>query len=362
MKKLSNSNGDFEYELLDENQQDTDLREKLAGLYASPFADILWWELYDASLTNNGYYKLFYYEQNKLKHIILFKYSAKMQKEIFVIIKNFKITFENIENICYILFFEFDKVKQVVFENIFAPTLKQSPKMIFHKTLNDVIIPDLPNNMDAYMKSLGSSTRKKINLMSNRIAKDFPDFNVYFFEKSDILYEQIEKVISLNKKRMETKGKICYYDDTECRIRHKYASTSGFGFLCVCEIDGKIIGGTINSIVGEHAYMQIIAHDNSYNRYSLGQIALIHATKYLIEEKNVKYYHLLGGTLDYKFRHGGINHDLYTFRVFKNKDIHYFLIKIIRNYYNILKQSVKDNKSIYNFFKRLLKLKNKFFF
>ena len=73
MKKTSNMNGDFEYELLDVNQQVTDLREKLALLYATPFADILFWELYDASLASHGYYKLFYYEQNVLRHIIMFK-------------------------------------------------------------------------------------------------------------------------------------------------------------------------------------------------------------------------------------------------------------------------------------------------
>ena len=63
MKKLSNSNGNFEYELLDQKQPVVDLRDQLAGLYSSPFADILWWELRDLSLINNGYYKLFYYEQ-----------------------------------------------------------------------------------------------------------------------------------------------------------------------------------------------------------------------------------------------------------------------------------------------------------
>ena len=353
MKKLSNLNGDFEYELLDENQQVADLREKLVVLYSSPFADILWWELYDPSLTNNGYHKLFYYEQNELKHIILFNYSAKAQKKIFVVNEKIKISIDSIENICYILFYEFAIIEQIIFEKVFESDQKQSPKMIFDKTSNDVIIPNLPNNMDAYMKSLGSSTRKKINLMTNRIAKDFPDFKVYFYEKSDILYEQIEKVVLLNRNRMKTKGEISLLNDTECKIRYQYASTSGFGFLCACEIDGKIIGGTINSVIREHAYMHIIAHDNSYNKYSVGQIALIHATKYLIEEKNIKYYHLLGGTLEYKFRHGGINHELYTIRVFRNNDIFYFFRKIM----SVIRTKSKNNKTIICIYTKLRKIK-----
>ena len=353
-------NCDFEYKLLDETQQVADLREKLAVLYPTPFADVLWWELRDLSLVNKGYYKLFYYEQSILTHLVLFKNAGRAQKKIYIINREIKITITHIENICNILFHEFGKVQQIIFENIFEPNPKQLSKMVFEKTSDDVIILDLPESMDDYIKSLGKSTRKRINLATNHIARDFPCFQVHFFENCDILSEQIEKIVSLNRSRMKTKGKISALNDTECNVLHQYAFTSGF--VCVCVIDGKIIGGTINSIVGKQAYMHVIAHDNSYHNYSIGLISLLHATKYLIEEKNINHYHLLCGTQEYKFRHGGTNHDLYTFRVFRNTDVHFFCGKTLNAFrinYRRFKQRLKNDKSIYNFYIKLNNMKLK---
>jgi len=356
MKKLSKLNGDFEYDLLDENQHDTDLREKLALLYESPFSDILWWELRDHSLVSDGYYKLFYYEQSVLKHIILFKYAAKSEKKIVVINKSFKILAKDIQHICQILFSEFDNLQQIFFDGLFAIPEK-TPKIFFEKDLwkNDIII-SLPESMDAYWNSLGSSTRKKIKLITNRIARDFSDFEVRYLENSEISLEQIEKLVSFNRNRMKTKGEVSRLNDLECKALYHYASKSGFGFLCLCTIDNEIIGGTINTIIGEHAYMHVIAHNNSYNHYSVGQIALINATKYLIEEKNIKHYHLLFGVVDYKFRHGGINHDLYTVRIFKKNNFYCFWGKTVgslRIIYRSFKQIIKNNKTFYQIYSKL---------
>jgi len=364
-------NGDFEYELLDNRQQDTDLRRKLADLYSTPFADVLRWELRDPSLKNHGYYKLFYYEQSVLKHIIPFKYSAETSKKIIVFNKGFTISLKDIDQICRILFNEFKKLQQIIFERIFVHNPEQLPKMVIENDQNDIIIP-LPESMDTYMKSLGKSTRKQINWMSNRIERDFPGFKVHYFEKSDISFEKIQELVLLNRNRMKAKGIKSYNTDEECKLLHQYASTSGFGFLCVNTIDDKIVSGTINTVIGEHAYLEVIAHDDTYNQYSLGKMALVNATKYLIEEKNIKYYHMLAGAAKYKYLHGGIDYERYAFRIFRNYGLNYLLLKIkvaIRNDYEKYMQKLKDqefykkirnNRNIYNFFITLRKIKAKF--
>jgi len=370
MKKSINFNGDFEYELLDKNQPVVDLRNQLASLYSSPYADILWWELRDPSLIDHGYYKLFYYEQSVLKHIILFKYSAKAPKRILVINKCFHILVKDIDQIGRILFYEFEKLQQIIFERLYVPNPEQLPKIIVEMDWNDMII-SLPDSMDTYMKSLGKKTRHHINQMKNHIVRDFPDIKVHYFEKSDILLDQIEKIISLNKDRMKATGHTSYLTDTDCKLLHQYASTSGFGFLCLCEIDNKIIGGTINSIIGESAYAHVNAHDNCYNKYSAGQINFIDTIKYLIEEKNIKYLHLFNGRQAYKSHLGAISYDRYTLRIFRNKDYYYFLVKIkdgLKNNYSKLKQKFEDhdyykrfknNKMIHGFYIKLQKIKIK---
>ena len=341
----------FEYELLDESQQVVDLREKLAILYATPFADILWWELKDPSLIDHGYYKLLYYEQNVLIHIILFRYSVKKSKKIEVITQQFKISSIHIENICQILFNEFDKVQQIIFRHIFEPEQKQSHNTIFEKTIDDVII-SLPDSMDDYLKSLGACTRKIIKRHSNRMAREFPDFEVQFFESSDIASEQMENIASLNRVRMKMKGVESHQTDEACKQQYQYASTSGFGFTCRITIGGKMVSGYIGFIIGEHAYLYIGGYDVSYNK--LGQTTIVLVIKYLIEEKNIKICHMLDSTHGYKIHFGGIVHDLYVLRVFRNTGIYYLCHKIIKtirtNYWKI-----KSNKTFDGFFIKLKK-------
>ena len=350
MKKSGNLNGDFEYVLLDENQQDVDLREKILGLYSTNSADILWLELRDNSLVNNGYYKLFYYEQSVLKHIILFKYAAEAQKKINVLNDGYRICNKHIETISYILFSEFSKVQQIIFKGIFVNNPDPSPKMIIEKVTEDVIISDLPKSMDIYIKSLGAKFRKKIKYVTNYIARDFSGFKIHFYEKNDILFEDVQNLFILNRNRMKAKGIIPGLDDADCEILHQYVTTSGFGVLCACKIDDKIIGGMISSIIGQHAYGHVISHNNFYNKYSVGLIVAINLIKYLIEEKkNVKYLHLLGGTIDYKVRLGGIVHDVYTFRIFRNNGIFYFrgkFLKAVKVSYKRFKQKLIRNKMI----------------
>ena len=360
MKKSSNLNGNFEYELLDESQQIIGLSDKLAVLYATPFADILWWELRDPSLIDNGYYKLLYYEQNVLKHIIMFQYSVNKPKKIEVIAQQFKISSIHIENICQILFNEFDNVQQIIFQNIFEPENKQSLNTIFKKTIDDVII-SLPKSMDDYFKSLGNS-RKDLKYNMNRIIRDFPDFKVHYFEKSDILFEQIENIAFWNRIRMKTKGIESHQTDKNCKIQYQYAATSGFGFTCICTIDGKMVGGYFCFIIGEHAYVYIGGYDTSFSKYSMGRLATIYAIKYLIEEKNIKVCHMLSSTHGYKIHLGGIVHDLCICWTFRNKGINYYRRKTIRDFRvncGKLKQGLKSNKTLDTVFIKVKKMKVK---
>ena len=302
---------------------------------------------------------MLYYEQNVLKHITLFQYSVKTQKKIEVISQQFKISSIHIENICQILFNEFDKVQQIIFKNIFEPEHKQLSNTIFEKTFDDVIIT-LPNSMDDYLKSLGACTRKIIKRHTNRMAREFPDFEVQFFENSDIAYEQMENIASLNRIRMKIKGIKSHQTDKNCKLQHQYAATSGYGFTCRITIDGKMVSGYIGFIIGEHAYMYIGGYDVSYNK--MGQTTIVLVIKYLIEEKNVKVCHMLDSTHGYKIHFGGIVHDLYIFWVFRNKGIHYFYRKIIRDfkfYYGKLKQRLKGNKIFNTVFIKLKKMKIK---
>ena len=359
MKKLSNVNGDFEYELLDENQQDADLRKKLTDLYSSPYSDILRCELHDPSIADSHCYKLYYYEQSVLIHLLLFKYSAESSKKIMIINEQFRISTTNIENICNILFQEFKKVKEVIFKNIYEPSSKKSSNMnvIFDKTSNDVII-DLPESMDEYFKLIGKMRHKDYKRCVNNIVRDFPDFTTLYYVNNDIHFEQINKMKEWKKDRMDNIGRKNILDDDKSAQIYEYSRINGV--LSACENKGEIIGGSISWFLGKHAYSPVTSYDVSYGKYSIGNTLFVIEIKYLIEEKKIKYFHLGDGFEEYKFRFGGINHDLYTVHIYRNA-IMYSLKKMVnmpialKKYIysewreNIIKK-LKKNKKINQFY------------
>jgi len=244
-------------------------------------------------------------------------------------------------------------VQQIIFENIFEPTPKQAPQLIFKKTSNDVIIENLPNTMEAYLKSLGSTVRKSLRNSQNRLDKDNLKYEVSFYEGEKITREQFDTLVKFNRDKMKDMGIISDLNDNESNVLHQYASTSGFGYLCVCTINGQIICGDFFTIIGEHAYMHFGGYDNLYHKYSIGRINLINVTKYLIEEKNIKYQHFLCGDQEYKFMHGGVDHDLYTFWVFKKNNIFYLYKKFMIEF----RKKLKNNKIIFDLYSKLGKMK-----
>jgi len=361
MKKSCNFDGPIEYELLGTHQQDFDLRGKMALIYASPYSDALWWELRDPSLASHGFFKLYYYEQSVLQHIILFKYSAYASKKIFVVNQQFKISSNHIKNISHILFKEFDTVQEIIFEKMYEPLPLQSPRTAFEISwFNDVIISDLPNSMDEYKKTLTKNARHKINNVWHRIERDLPDLKVLHYEKSEITFEQIEKLISLFKERLITKKRKPAQHDTDAKMIYQYATTSGYGYLCECNNNGEFVSGMINYVIGEHAYGHIIAHDDSNNIDSFGFIAFINSIKYLIDEKKVKYFHLGSGQQDYKFRLGGVSNALHIIRVFRNYNIYYFRGKLRSNFIDIHRKFEMKFMLEYLIRERLKKLKRKY--
>lgn len=304
----------IEYEILNEDVLIDDLEEKLHKLYQSPFSDITYLNLQNSSITENACCKLVIHENSVLKHIILFKYKGK-EKKIAILNQCIKMSTSDVETICEALFHKFSHVQQIVFSYLFMVNKEKKEKIIY-KMISDDSILELPESMNEYLKTLDKKTRKYFQYYEHRIEKELPDFEVVYSEKQNIRLEQVEQVVQLNRDRMKNKGIRSGVTGILCEKSYQYARLNGF--LCLCCDKGNIIGGTICSVVGEHAFVHTVAHDDHYQKYSIGQIALIKTIQYAIDNK-IKQIHLLWGDFDYKSRLLCKKCDLFTVVKYRKK-------------------------------------------
>jgi hypothetical protein len=154
--------------------------------------------------------------------------------------------------------------------------------------------------------------------------------------------------VDLNHERMQYKGIRSGIDDEYCKRIFQYVQKRGC--LCVCLVNGEVIGGTINYIIDEDACLHVIAHSNLYNKYNVGQIVLVNTIQYLIERK-VKRFHLLWGSHEYKDRFLCVRYSLYKIVIFKQFDIQYVIQRSIFKVMTIKNKLKQKLKKCRHFFK-----------
>ena len=349
MKEVYSINGNIEYAIFDKHTAIPDLNEQLISLYETPWCDPVYLEINEPSFSVANCYKLFLYENGFLKHLLLLQNRGKRKLRVWNYC--FKISIQDIEIIRNIIFSECKPVKIITFRNLFLDIVEKTPLMITFKTMSDMII-ELPESMDAYMKSLGSTTRKSLRNSHNRIEKDKLDFKISYFEKENITREQIVSLVELNRDRM--KGKWIVSDNTNTEIERLIRYARICGVMCLSTVDEKIVGGTLMTVLGNHGFSNVTGFDNAYNKYSIGSIVSINEVRYMIETQR-KFLHLLWGEQDYKKRFNAELHNIYDVIVFK-KRIVFFLFSIlydVRTMYTKIKNRLKQNVKFSEVFNKI---------
>lgn len=179
----------------------------------------------------------------------------------------------------------------------------------------------VPDTAEAYMNTLGPNTRQVIRRYLRKLRSSFPSFECRFIDKEAVSEHDIRTILGFNQERLKSKGTISSADETE--IQRIIALTRECGMVCVATIDGRVCAGTINYRFGENFAFRATGYDQAYDNYRLG--FLVNFLTYCeCIERNAKNIHLGWGTQDYKFRLGGVQHDLEHLIVFRSR-AHFFL-------------------------------------
>ena len=206
--------------------------------------------------------------------------------------------------------------------NIVASYKEYASKKTILYTKSDDNILKLPATIEDYYSELGYHVRKNIRNRKVRIIRDFT--NVRFITKYGVDIEEkiIDKIILLNCNRMKHKGKIPGIDAIYKNNIYKYSRH--YGCVNYLEIDGVMVAGCISSIINKRIFLHVIAHDDNYSKYNVGELCVFDLIQTSVE-KGMSTLHFLWGETELKKRFLAEPHVLYSYYFYKRFSSDYIL-------------------------------------
>ena len=219
------------------------------------------------------------------------------------------------------IFQECPAIKDIVITSSFISySLKRS---ILLSKSNDHIIK-LPSSMDEYYSALGYHTRKNSRNRKVRLLRDYSDVQFYTKFGSEIDEVLIDKILELNIDRMKSKGIIPGSDKDKNKI---FRYSQYYGCVAYIEIDGVLVAGFIATILEKRLFGHVIAHDNNFSKYNLGEICQFYLIQTAID-KGLTAFHYSWGENEYKKRLLANPHLMFSYSIYKAYSFDYFYTKM----------------------------------
>jgi hypothetical protein len=282
---------------------------ELERLYGHIFSSLIHFRAYGGLPGNTGAYVV--RRNNSIVTIFLF---VRERSRVRVINEGMKLHDEDVKRFADYVFATYRSVNVISFHAVLAE-IRMLPFPYQRYTCTEDIVAIVPGSREAYLASLGKSTRSYIHRYENKLRRSFPSFCLKVYEKEEVRDEDVRAITKMNRERMAAKAKMSSNDDEETERIIALAKESGF--VCVATIDGHVCAGVIHYRLGPNFFMPVIAHDAQYNDYRLGTICCFLSICECIA-RGCREYHFLWGKYEYKYRLGGIQRDLHHVAVYRS--------------------------------------------
>ncbi len=172
-----------------------------------------------------------------------------------------------------------------------------------------ITIVPLPTTKEEYLSQLGKNKRKQLPQWYRRINRYFNDEVELRFEKGqDIRLEDVIQLECLNRDRRAGKGKgVDPVDVIRQRQTQLFPMTQRLGLLTTLRHKGEVIGGNLNFLYHDKAYMVVTGHTPELEELRIGNVAIWKTMEYLIDH-NYKACNFLWGRKFYKTQFLGIEY------------------------------------------------------
>jgi hypothetical protein len=255
------------------------------------------------------------YVARRKQHIVTIFLFLRDGGRVEVINKGMKVGEEEVSRFARHIFSAYPSVNVISFHGV--PTdIRRLPFPYQCIACSEDIVATVPASREAYLASLGKSTRGNIHRYENRLRRSFPSLCFKIYQKDEVKADDVRAIAKLNQARMAAKSKVSGNDDEEAeRI---IALVRKFGVVCVATIDGEVCAGVITYQIGSTIFMHVIGHDPQYDDYRLGTITCFLTICECIA-LGCQEYHFLWGRYAYKYRLGGVQRDLDHLRVYRSR-------------------------------------------
>lgn len=222
------------------------------------------------------------------------------------------------------IFEVFPKISKIKIDASYAQ-YELNKSILFCKSDDHIL--DLPTNIESYLAELGSKTRKHIKARNTKLINEFSTVNFITKFGHEIEESIVDKIIQLNGDRMKYKGKVHGINNSYKDNIYKYSQY--YGCVVYLELDGEIVAGCIASIIDKGLFLHVIAHDNNYSKYNVGEVCVFNLIQTSID-KELTTLHFLWGVSELKRRLLAKSHELYSYYVFRSYSLTYLneLIKV----------------------------------
>jgi hypothetical protein len=189
-----------------------------------------------------------------------------------------------------------------------TPTLKVQAK-------EDIVV-ELPADRQAYWTSLGKTTRQNIKYYRNKLVREQGEFSLTTHTGSELTRSAFDEVVSMNRARMECKGKA--YGNSEQQLEQLWRFTRHAGMLLRLTVAGRVAAGAICLRAGDNWHLETIAHDPAFDDYRLGTLCCYLSIEECIK-RGGREFHFLWGQYDYKYRFLGQERKLYDLAIYRSR-------------------------------------------
>jgi hypothetical protein len=292
-----------------EDEVPTFVEAELERLYGHIFSSLMHFRTYDDAARNMSTYIV--RRNNAIVTIFLFR---REKGRVKVLNEGMKLDEQEVRRFASHIFSTYENVNAISFHAV-RTEIERLPFPYQRFICSNDIVLTLPDSREAYLASLGKSTRSYLHRYENKLRRTFPSFRIEIFEKDEINEQDIRDIARLNRARMASKDKVSSNDDDEAERIIRVAKACGL--VAVVRIDGQVRAGVINYRVGNNYFMVVIAHDPEYNDYRLGTVCCFLTICECIA-RGGKEFHFLWGQYEYKYRLGGIQWDLDRLAVYRS--------------------------------------------
>jgi hypothetical protein len=247
-----------------------------------------------------------------LRHLLIFE---RNEKDLRILNEIIEIAPDEIKLICARLFSHYTAIDCIKFSCIPHPARSLSDCALDVYVSSNGII-DLSGGFERYFASISSSTRRNFKRNEKAFLSEHADARFKILIKEECAVATVSEIYMFLNCRLKVKRIGDLIDASY--VDAIFNSCQKYGHIGVYEVGERIVAGVIFCQICENVFFLTVGHDQTYDRYYLGQLCLLRTIEEAVR-RGGKMLHVGWGGQEYKRRLRAHMYSLYIVNIYRNR-------------------------------------------